>query len=169
MGSRLLRRRISYPLRSKSEIDKRLTKVNSLYRNEKTAAFVREKLSAILDIERLSCRITMRKTHGKDMLALKQSLGAVIRIKDFFKNAEFLFLHLTAEEENLLESLYGLLENSINDECTVSLTDGKVIKKGYSDKVDRLKSLRENANDILEDYLLKERKKTGIHNLKTTE
>ena len=166
MGSRLLRRRISYPLRSKSEIDKRLTKVNSLYRNEKTAAFVREKLSAILDIERLSCRITMRKTHGKDMLALKQSLGAVIRIKDFFKNAEFLFLHLTAEEEKLLESLYGLLENSINDECTVSLTDGKVIKKGYSDKVDRLKSLRENANDILEDYLLKERKKTGIHNLK---
>ena len=166
MGSRLLRRRISYPLRSKGEIDERLMRVGSLYKDEKAAAFVREKLASVLDIERLSCRITMGKTHGKDLLALKQSLSAAIQIRNFLKTGTFSFLKLTAQEERLLDSLYTLLEKSINEECTVSLTDGKVIKKGYSPKTDRLKALKENAHDILEDYLFEERKRTGITNLK---
>ena len=52
MGTRLLRRRISYPLRSKREIDERLEKVQSLYRDERSAALIRDTLSSILDIEK---------------------------------------------------------------------------------------------------------------------
>lgn len=166
MGSRLLRRRISYPLRSKPEIEERLNKVNTLYRNEKTAAIVREQLSSILDIERLSCRINMRKTHGKDLLALKQSFFSVMQIKKKFTKKENLFLNFTDEENSLLEKLYNLLNSAINEECTVSLTDGKVIKRGYSKNADRLKKLKDNTQEILEEYLMEERKNTGIVNLK---
>ncbi|MGF7108470.1 DNA mismatch repair protein MutS [Treponema pedis] len=166
MGQRLLRRRINYPLNKKSEIDKRLEKVDCLYRDQKTAAAVYGNLSSILDIERLSGRIAMKKTHGKDLLALKQSLEAVMKIGSLLKEKNFQFLQISAEEETSLFEMHALLEASINEECTVSFTDGRLIKKGFSEEADRLKSLKENAHGILEEYLYQERKSTGINNLK---
>lgn len=166
MGTRLLRRRISYPLRSKAEIDKRLDKVNSLYRDGKVSAIVRETLSSILDIERLAGRITMKKTHGKDLLALKQSLKSVIKISGLIEKKKLDFLQINDEEKTLLNTIYELLENSIDENCTIALNDGKLIKKGFSKKVDTIKNIKENAHGILENYLDSERKKTGIANLK---
>jgi len=166
MGTRLLRRRISYPLRSKREIDERLEKVQSLYRDERSAALIRDTLSSILDIERLAGRIAMKKTHGKDLLALKQSLKSVITISGLVKDKSLDFLHINDEENGLLNKIYELLENSINEECSTALNDGKLIKCGFSKKVDKIKNIKENAHDILEQYLNDERKKTGISNLK---
>ncbi len=169
MGQRLLRRRISYPLNTKKEIDSRLDKVDSLYRNQKTAAAVCGHLSSILDIERLSGRIAMRKTHGKDLLALKQSLESLMKIRSLFKTDKafhFNFLQITDIEENELMQLHTLLDTAISEGCTVSLTDGKLIKKGFSKTADRLKSLKENAHEFLDAYLKEERKATGISNLK---
>lgn len=166
MGTRLLRRRISYPLRSKKEIDKRLDKVNSLFKDGKASAIIRETLSSILDIERLSGRIAMQKTHGKDLLALKQSLNSVIRMGSLIEEKKLNFLQLSDEEKKLLTEIRDLLENSIDDDCTIALNDGKLIKKGFSKKVDTIKNIKENAHEILEKYLDDERKKTGINNLK---
>lgn len=166
MGQRLLRRYISYPLNKKNEIDKRLEKVDSLYRDQKTAAELCKNLSSILDIERLAGRIAMRKTHGKDLLALKQSIESVMKIRIVLKTKALQFLCITEEEESALFDLHSLLDASINEECTVSLTDGKLIKKGFSEAVDRLKSIREDAHDILDNYLYEERRATGITNLK---
>lgn len=166
MGTRLLRRRISYPLRSKKEIDERLEKVHSLYRDERSAALIRDTLSSILDIERLAGRISMKKTHGKDLLALKQSLKSVINISGLVKEKTLDFLHLDDEENRVLTKIYELLETSINEECSTALNDGKLIKRGFSKKVDTIKNIKENAHDILEQYLDDERKKTGISNLK---
>ncbi|UTC76452.1 DNA mismatch repair protein MutS [Treponema sp. OMZ 792] len=166
MGTRLLRRRISYPLRSKKEIDKRLDKVNSLFKDGKASAVIRETLSSILDIERLSGRIAMKKTHGKDLLALKQSLNSVIRMGSLIEEKKLNFLQINDEEKKLLTEICNLLENSIDDECTIALNDGKLIKKGFSKKVDSIKNIKENAHGILEKYLDDERKKTGINNLK---
>ncbi|UTC63620.1 DNA mismatch repair protein MutS [Treponema sp. OMZ 787] len=166
MGTRLLRRRISYPLRSKKEIDKRLDKVNSLFKDGKASAVIRETLSSILDIERLSGRIAMKKTHGKDLLALKQSLNSVIRMGSLIEEKKLNFLQINDEEKKLLTEIRSLLENSIDDDCTIALNDGKLIKKGFSKKVDTIKNIKENAHEILEKYLDDERKKTGINNLK---
>lgn len=166
MGQRLLRRYINYPLNSKEQIEQRLEKVDSLYCNQKVASIIRENLSAILDIERLTSRIAMNKTHGKDLLALKHSLEAVLKIYKQLVSNGFLFLQITEDEQNKINSLYSLLDESINEECTISLTDGKLIKKGFSEEADRLKSLKENAHEFLEEYLSSEKKATGITNLK---
>ncbi|AIN93571.1 DNA mismatch repair protein MutS [Treponema putidum] len=166
IGTRLLRRRISYPLRSKIEIDKRLDKVNSLFKDGKASAIIRDTLSSILDIERLAGRIAMKKTHGKDLLALKQSLKSIIKINAFIEEKKLDFLQLNDEEKKLLNEIYELLERAINEDCTIALNDGKLIKKGFSKKVDAIKNIKENAHEILEKYLDDERKKTGINNLK---
>ena len=108
----------------------------------------------------------MQKTHGKDLLALKQSLNSVIRMGSLIEEKKLNFLQLNDEEKKLLTEIRDLLENSIDDDCTIALNDGKLIKKGFSKKVDTIKNIKENAHEILEKYLDDERKKTGINNLK---
>lgn len=65
-----------------------------------------------------------------------------------------------------MERLYLLLDNSIAEDCPIVLTEGGLIKRGWSEKLDELRDTRDNANKLLENYLEKERKKSGIKNLK---
>lgn len=166
MGTRLLRRRLHHPLRSNTEIEKRLDKISSLIKNEKSASIIRDMLSGILDIERLSARVAMERAHGKDLLSLNQSIANVLDICKLKNKDNLNFLNFSAGETSSLSNLHRLLTDSINEECSIYINEGKLIKKGFSAEVDRLNELRENAHNILEEYLLSERKSTGITNLK---
>lgn len=166
MGARLLRRRLHHPLRSSSEIEKRLDKVESLKKNPKAAAEIKDSLSGILDIERLIARIAMERAHGKDLLALNKSLIKVIELCNLKNKEKFDFLQFSSEEKKALFELYNLLENSIKEDCPISITEGGIIKKGFSQEADRLSELRDNAHNILDQYLISERRKTEITNLK---
>ena len=166
MGTRLLRNWLYRPLRTAEEIKIRLDKTAMLYRKEKALAAVRNLLSEILDIHRLTGRVAMQRAHGKDLLAIKQSLKACIELARFNKNKELFFLQLPQDICDDMEKLYTLLDKSIAEDCPIVLTDGGLIKPGWSEKLDELRNIRDNANKLLETYLEKERKKSGIKNLK---
>ena len=156
MGTRLLRHWLYHPLRTAEEINVRLDKTALLFRNEKALASVRTTLAAVLDIHRLIARIAMQRAHGKDLLGIKQSLKACIELAQLSRSNGLFFLQLPQKLSDEIERLYTLLDNSIAEDCPIVLTDGGLIKQGWSD----------NANKLLENYLEKERKKSGIKNLK---
>jgi len=166
MGMRLLRQWIYHPLRTAEEIKIRLEKTARLYREEKVLASVRNILSEVLDIHRLTGRVAMQRAHGKDLLAIKQSLKACIELAQLNKNKELFFLQLPQDISDDMERLYTLLDKSIAEDCPVVFTEGGLIKPGWSEKLDALRDLRDNANKLLEAYLEKEREKSGIKNLK---
>lgn len=165
MGTRLLRQWIHYPLCSEAQINNRLLKTQTLYQNRKYLQTVRSVLSEIADIHRLTGRIAMRRTSGKDMVTLKKSLQACSGLHQFSKTNQ-LFFTFDDEIAACIEQLYELLENSIREDCPPALSDGGVIKTGWSEKLDSLRNLQQNANSLLENYLTEEREKTGISNLK---
>ena len=166
MGTRLLRQWLYHPLRTAEEINERLDKTTLLFRNEKALASVRNILAAVLDIHRLTGRVAMQRAHGKDLLGIKQSLKACIELAQLSKSNGFFFLQLPQELSDDMERLYTLLDNSIAEDCPIALTEGGLIKQGWSEKLDELRDTRDNANKLLETYLEKERKKSGIKNLK---
>ena len=166
MGTRLLRQWLYRPLRTAKEIDVRLGKTAVLYRKEKILAAVRDILSGVLDIHRLTGRVAMQRAHGKDLLAIKQSLKACIELARLSKSETLFFLQLPHELSDDMEQLYTLLDMSIAEDCPLVLTDGGLIKPGWSEKLDELRNLRDNATGLLEAYLEKERKESGIKNLK---
>ena len=166
MGMRLLRQWIYHPLRTADEINTRLDKTELLFRNEKALAAVRNTLAAVLDIHRLTGRVAMQRAHGKDLLGIKQSLNACIELAKLSKSNALFFLQLPQELNDDMERLYTLLDNSIAEDCPIVLTEGGLIKPGWSEKLDELRDTRDNANKLLENYLEKERKKSGIKNLK---
>ena len=166
MGTRLLRQWLYHPLRTAEEITMRLDKTALLFRNEKVLAAVRNTLSAVLDIHRLTGRVAMQRAHGKDLLGIKQSLSACIELAQLSKMKGLFFLQLPQELNDDMERLYTLLDKSIAEDCPIVLSDGGLIKQGWSEKLDELRDTRDNANKLLEAYLEKERKKSGIKNLK---
>ncbi|MBP5520017.1 MAG: DNA mismatch repair protein MutS [Treponema sp.] len=161
MGGRLLRNWLLFPLTNLRQIQERQNRVSSFVENRNLLDKVKNDLNSILDVERLAGRIAMEKAHAKDLQALRASLEAWNRVKDYLNSFDFSFV---SSDEAL--KICGLIENSILEDPATSLTDGGIIKTGWSEELDHWRSVHDNFNQILSEYEAQEREKTGITNLK---
>jgi DNA mismatch repair protein MutS len=173
-GARKLRRWILTPLKEKSAIDRRLAAVESLYREQVLLARLRESMGSVLDLERLTARIAMDRAHAKDLLAVKSTLEAVTAIcalltqnrsPDAARGLAGL-VEPIVERITVMGHLVRLLASAICEEPSIVLTEGNLIRRGYNAELDRLHGLKDNAREILDQYLAEERDKTGIGSLK---
>ncbi len=161
MGSRLLRNWLLFPLTNLRQIEDRQTKVASFVENRQLLDKVKADLSNILDVERLAGRIAMERAHAKDLQALRSSLAAWTGVKEYLGQYDFSFV---SDEE--AKKICGLIENSIMDDPATSLTDGGIIKAGWSEELDHWRGVHDNFNQILSEYEAEEREKTGITTLR---
>jgi DNA mismatch repair protein MutS len=70
---------------------------------------------------------------------------------------------------NQLESLkqmQELLEKGICEEPSILLSEGNLIRDGFNEELDQLKSMRDKGRQFLEEYLEEEKAATGISSLK---
>ncbi|MCL2066097.1 MAG: DNA mismatch repair protein MutS [Treponema sp.] len=176
MGLRLLKRRMLHPLRNINKIEARLNLVEALFRDQGLLSRLRDSLGKTPDLERLSSRLAMDKAHGRDMLAIKNALDIFFEVSELTKE---LRLHEENEDgdkseteenstdgfEKLIE-IGKLLEKSISEEPSILLSEGNLIKDGYSPDLDQLKLLKNSGRQLLEEYLETERIATGISSLK---
>jgi len=173
MGKRLLRRRILHPLRDLGRIRARLDMVETLYRDQASLGVLRDILGKTPDLERLSSRLAMDRAHGKDMVSIKNALVSCMGIKDL---RDGLNLHCELDTDSggragaegfaKLMDLRDLLERGICDEPSIVLTEGNLIRGGYSPELDSLRVLRDSGRKLLETYLEEEKLATGIQSLK---
>ncbi|MDR1351940.1 MAG: DNA mismatch repair protein MutS [Treponema sp.] len=171
MGRRLLKRRILHPLRDLERIGARLDAVEKLYRDQGALSSFRTLLGKCPDLERLCSRLAMDRAHGKDMASVKNALVSYETVDALARE-----ISLALDEGggpppdgkdagDLLE-LRGLLERGIAEDPSILLTEGKLIREGYSRELDGLRQLRDSGRSLLETYLEEERQETGIPSLK---
>ncbi len=161
MGSRMLRRWIHFPLTEQKQIEDRQSRVTFFYKKRDLLEKIRDDFSTILDIERLAGRVAMDKAHPKDLQALRISLESWIKIKDYISDFDFSFI-----SSDTSEKIIELIKNSLLDEPSTSLTDGGIIRPGWSKELDHWRDVQNNFNKVLSEYEEEERKNTGINNLK---
>ena len=161
IGGRLLRNWLLFPLTNIKQIERRQERITSFYKDRNLLAKVKNDLSSILDVERLAGRIAMDKAHAKDLQALRTSLESWCKIKGYIEAFDFSFI----SSENS-EKICCLISNSILDEPATSLTEGGIIKKGWSKELDHWRSIHDNFNQVLSEYEAEEKQKTGISNLR---
>jgi DNA mismatch repair protein MutS len=179
MGRRLLKRRLLHPLRNLGQIEARLDMVETLYREQGRLGSLRELLGKIPDLERLSARLAMDKAHGKDMLSIKNALLSINLLRELrqalslkYESGTAMCLDETPQSGGnspgftRLMEIRDLLERGIAEDPSILLTEGNLIRSGYSPKLDELRSLRDNGRQLLESYLQEERQATGIPSLK---
>ena len=166
MGSRLLRSWIERPLFSESEINRRLDAVEQLMQKPMAAASMREILSGVYDVERLLSRIAYEAVNARDCLALKSSLDAVPMIKRCAEDFDAPLIRDTLENLDPMTELVDVLRQAIDPDAPISVKDGGMIQKGYSEELDELRDIAENGKEYLAALEQKEREETGIKNLK---
>jgi DNA mismatch repair protein MutS len=115
----------------------------------------------------------MDKAHARDMLAIKNAISSFFATEELFngefENGKLIFECSEGENDGKFDSLLqirDLLEKGISDEPSVLLNEGNLIKDGYNEELDGLRSMRDNSRQILEQYLEEEKHETGISSLK---
>jgi DNA mismatch repair protein MutS len=173
MGRRLLKWRILHPLRDPAAIRARLDMVETFYRDQGILGILRDLLNKTPDLERLTGRLAMDRAHGKDMLAVKNSLDSLDQVLSVIGELSLSFENPLIRDidsrrdgfARLLE-LRDLLARALADDPSILLTEGNLIRDAYSAELDELRGFRDNGRQLLEEYLAEERQKTGIPGLK---
>ncbi len=159
-GARLLRQWMSFPLRNKSQINARYDQIDQFRDHMLELKKVREVLAGMGDVERRLGKIAQPQCHGRDLTALADSidagLGAVKWCSKFFMASS---VSEAAEISNSIKA-------RINEEAPLSVKQGHIIKKGFSDELDELIDLSTNANELIANLEKSEKEKTGISSLK---
>jgi DNA mismatch repair protein MutS len=169
LGMRLLRTWLLMPLINKSEIESRLDCVEYLNSNQQLTANLEERLCEVMDIERLISRIGTGNINGRDLIGLKNSLVSISEVSKILNNSDISGDLLKIAKTIALDNysfVIELIEKSINEECPVVFDHGGVIRQGYNKEIDDLKKLRDEGSFFIEQLQEKERKKSGISNLK---
>ncbi len=167
MGKRLLKSYIEQPLLSPVKIMDRLYAVESLIGDSIALMELTDLLNNVYDIERLMTRIMYKTATPRDLKSLSITSKQLPFIKeqlDKLSNSRL----IKKLDENIftLEEINKIIEDSIIDEPPVSVKDGGVIKDGFNSKLDELRNIITNGNEIIEAIELKEKEKTGIKGLK---
>lgn len=161
MGSRLLRSWLLFPLTKVRQIEERQARISDFVENRQLLEKIKTDLSHILDVERLSGRIAMERAHAKDLQALRVSLEAWKNVKDYLNQYDFSFV-----DSEVSDQICKLISRAILDEPATSLTEGGIIRPGWSSELDNWRKIHDNFNNVLSDYEAEEKANTGISNLK---
>ena len=160
MGSRMLKHYIENPLVDKEKLEKRYDVVEVLLKEFILKEELQNLLYEVYDLERLSGRVAYGSANARDLLQLKTSLKVLPEISDILSKISF------NKEIKPLDDLYKLLDESIYENPPVSLKEGYLIKEGFNDELDELKSLRKGGKDFVAKFENEERERTGIKTLK---
>lgn len=166
MGGRLLRRWINDPLIDANEIQERLNAVKELKTDMMLKDEIVEGLKKIFDIERIAGKISFGNANARDMLSLKSSVGKLPELRKLLENANSDMLKELYQNMDELTDIYELIEKAIIEEPGITITEGNIIKKGYNEEVDKLKSASTDGKNWLISLETKEKEETGIKNLK---
>ena len=166
MGARKLRWWLNYPLVDLKEIKRRLAGVSEIRDDHLLRETLRTSLSGIYDLERLGGKVSMGVANGRDLLALGKSLRLIPAIKETVSSLESPLLLDIYNELDEMRDVADLISDAIQDEPPVSIRDGYMIRAGYDDELDKLISLCTDGKKWIAGMEEKERKRTGIGNLK---
>ncbi len=166
MGARMLKKWIEEPLLNKEKIEKRLSIVEYFTNNIIFKDEVDSLLKGIYDIERLSGRISSGSCNARELISLKNSLKNLPPLKDSLITSDNDHLKNIGRSMDTLDDVYKLIDKSIEENPPISITEGNIIKKGFSEELDELKISSKEGKNWLASLEAKEREKTGINNLK---
>ncbi len=166
MGGRQLRRWLEQPLVDGEKIRLRHDAVGELAENPVLSASVREELTGVYDMERLLSKVAYRSLNARDCLALCGSLKKVPGILELLSDARSEAIRGIAEELDPLADLTELLERAIHPDAPLVITEGGIIRDGYSPLLDEYREAQTSGRQWILDMEQREREETGIKNLR---
>ena len=167
MGGRKLKLWLEQPLRDAEAIRKRLAGVDTLFKDYNLREYVSERLKEIYDIERMAAKVAENRINPRECVSLKKSLKRLPEITSQYTQCEDGLVRELIGEIDPLEDIFHLLDAAIVDQETpVLITEGELIKEGYSEELDDLRAIEGNSTAYILSLENAERERTGIKSLK---
>ena len=166
MGGRMIRSWLCMPLCDLGAIELRQDAVEEFKDADDKLADIRRLLSNISDTERIAARISTFRATPRDLVALAATLRQIPKLRGILQQLSADLLVRLAGRCDSIDELADLLEAAIKPEPPSHLRDGGVIKAGFSEELDRLRSISRDGQSWLRNYQKGEIERTGITNLK---
>lgn len=166
MGGRFMRNAITKPLLSSHEIIKRQDAVEAIIEDYGLTEELRTTFRRIQDIERLASRVISKSASPRDLIALKNSVEHLPRIKKLLLSSVNSYINEIGSNIPEFHDLKDLIDFSIVENPPVNPKDGGIIRKGFSKEVDELRGISSSGKDFIARLESEERQRTGISSLK---
>jgi DNA mismatch repair protein MutS len=167
MGSRMLRRWISQPLRDRVRVSERHAAIDDLLQNRGYTS-LQEILQGIGDIERILARVALKSARPRDLSTLRDALDALPSLQTLLAQCDSPLTRTLALDIGEHPKQHQLLARAIIPQPPMLIRDGGVIAEGYDNELDELRGLSQNADQFLLDLESRERERTGLTNLKVS-
>lgn len=174
MGARLLRAWVLRPEISIGEIEERLDAVAQLKSQTVVREEIRKELEGVLDLERLTSRVTLGVATPRDLLALRASLERIPRVRELIRDgnsaetAGTTAKRLLALREQMDEmaDVRDTIARGIADDPPALPNEAGVIRRGFHAELDELRDILKHGRQLIAAMEERERKRTGIASLK---
>ncbi len=165
LGRRLLTRWLRRPLVDADAIDARHDAVDELAERSLAREAIREHLADVYDVERLASRVSRGRANARDLRSLKATLDVVPEVKAELDGVESDRLESLRSALDELEDVRDLIDRAIQTDPPIEITEGGVIREGFDDDLDDLRTAEREGRQWVADLEAGERERTGIDSL----
>jgi DNA mismatch repair protein MutS len=166
LGARRLAEWLRYPLREAAAIEERLDAVEELCGSAVLREGLGGALRAVGDLERILSRLALRQGNARDLRALADALLALPGLSEDLSRARAPLLRRSGEGTRGLEELGAWLDGAVAEEPPAGLAEGGLVRRGFSEELDRIVSAAEDGKGTIARLEAQERERTGIGSLK---
>jgi len=165
LGSRELRDWLRRPLLDPERIAARHDGVEELVERVRDRERLHELLRDVYDIERLISRVSRGRADARDLRSLKATLDVVPDIERAMADLESGTLTGIRADLDTLEDVRRTIGDAIREDPPPEITEGGVIREGYSDDLDELRSTERDGKAWIDSLEERERERTGVDSL----
>ncbi|NEW78225.1 MAG: DNA mismatch repair protein MutS, partial [Gelidibacter sp.] len=166
MGGRLLKRWLALPLKDLNRIKRRHDIVKYFIDNDDFFELTTYQIKQISDIERLVSKVAVGKVNPREVVALKNSLNAIIPIKEAAEKSNNEALKIIGEQLQSCTTIRQKIAKTLNEEAPVNIAKGNAIASGVSTELDELRAISTLGKGYLDNMQAREIERTGISSLK---
>ncbi len=170
MGSRSIRKWVQQPLIKIEDITARQDAVEELSQQIFLRRDIVEQLQKIYDLERLISRVVYGSANARDLIALKQSLNVIPKIKRLIAEVDPSLTSIILRDLELnmddQAEVVSLIDRAIIDDPPTTVREGGLIKPNYNDDLDALGQTSRDGKKWIAALERQEQRRSRIKTLK---
>lgn len=166
MGTRMLHRWLSLPLKQLRPIQERQQVVSYYVQHPEQCEELRLRLRQMQDVERIVSKIATGRISPREMKVLENDLALLVDIKQACLQSECDFLCTLGEQLTLCEQVRDRIAKTIVPNPPAVAGKTGTIAEGVDAELDELKNIQTNGRDYLLQLQQREIAATGISSLK---
>ena len=166
MGSRLLRRWISLPLKNKEQIQARYEIVDYFYKNREVIDKFQDAIRQVGDLERLISKVSLARVNPRELLQVAHALQQIDIIRNLCNESDNEAIRGYAKQLDPCMPICRRIEKEIRQDAPAVTAKGNYIAEGVNAELDELRNLSRSGKDYLMNIQRREAEATGISSLK---